>query len=766
MAEARPSTILIVDDDKAQAYAMARVLVRAGFQVLHVHTGREALLAVKRCPDLLVLDIDLPDVNGRDICRSVKADPTTARIAVLHVSATQTGSAAQAEALEQGADAYLVQPVDPHVLIATVRALLRMKRAEEEAHASEQRYRAMGEELEAALARLRFHLENSPVIITEWDNDFVLKYWSPQAERAFGWTAEEVVGKTPWQFGFIPAEEHDAVAEVNRRLNDGRDPYNISYNRNYDKQGNVHYCEWYNSSLLDAAGRLVSIFAITLDVTEREQMQQELRRNEEHLRLAYQAGNMWSWQMERDGEISWSREAAMEEGPRYPWLRQSLDNWLERVHPDDRAHVRTALHQSFATQSKYEADFRLCFADGTYHWVMGRGNVVPGSGGLKMFGIAMDITEHQRAEEALALSEARLRLAQQAGTVGTWEWDVAGGTLVWSDELWAICGLAPNAFLLTFDAAFQVIHPDDRDAMRRTFGEVGVLRDELNLEARVVWPDDSVRWVECRGKLYRDESGKPARMVGITIDITQRKQSEEMLRLNEKLAASGRLAASLAHEINNPLAAVTNLLFLLGQDKTLSSVAQQYTSMAQSELARVAGITKNILGLYRESPRPVAVSLSAILDDVLQLYAHKTRRTQTKIRKRFEDAGVISGFPGELRQLFSNLVVNALEALGDDGLLVLHVTRNAAGVRVTVADSGPGIDQQHRRKIFEPFFTTKGEMGTGLGLWVASGIVSKHGGTMRVRSNTQPGRSGTVFSIVFPEGVFSEAQPQAAKASA
>jgi signal transduction histidine kinase len=179
--------------------------------------------------------------------------------------------------------------------------------------------------------------------------------------------------------------------------------------------------------------------------------------------------------------------------------------------------------------------------------------------------------------------------------------------------------------------------------------------------------------------------------------------------------------------------------------------------MANAELERVTHMTRNMLGLYRESPFPVDVKICEVLDGVLELHGPTIRSGKVTVEKRYDRAAEIRGFPGEMRQVFSNLVANALEALGQQGTLKLHVLASrdlgnpkASGVRVFVADNGPGIPPEQRRKIFEPFFTTKGEKGTGLGLWVAHGIVRKHRGCIRVRSGTQPGRSGTCFSVFSP----------------
>lgn len=241
-------------------------------------------------------------------------------------------------------------------------------------------------------------------------------------------------------------------------------------------------------------------------------------------------------------------------------------------------------------------------------------------------------------------------------------------------------------------------------------------------------------------------------------DITERVRTENVLRLNEKLAATGRLAATIAHEINNPLESVTNLIFLLQNHGGLDDTARQYVNTAASELARVVHIARQTLGFYRDTSSPVPVRISGLLQDVLDLYSRKAANREIRVEPQFEYDAVVEGFPGELRQIFSNLVANAIEAIGRGGKLRIHVHRSRLwrdgreGVRITIADNGPGISCEHRKRIFEPFFTTKSEKGTGLGLWVARGIVQKHGGAIAVHSSTRLGHSGTVFAVFLPAG--------------
>jgi PAS domain S-box-containing protein len=255
----------------------------------------------------------------------------------------------------------------------------------------------------------------------------------------------------------------------------------------------------------------------------------------------------------------------------------------------------------------------------------------------------------------------------------------------------------------------------------------------------------------------KNGGGKIIGVAKIARDITERIRSEDALRRAEKLAVTGRLAAAIAHEINNPMQALSNVLALLAYRSSLDANTRQLVSMAESELGRMAHISRQMLSFYRESSTPVSLNITEILEDVLELLNLRMRSNRINVIRRYEFTGEISGFPAELRQLFANLLTNAVETIGENGQIKVHVSHahdltgsNKGGARIVIADNGPGISRENREHIFEPFFTTKGEKGTGLGLWVVKGIVAKHGGSIRMRSSIRPGQSGTVFSIFLP----------------
>jgi two-component system CheB/CheR fusion protein len=247
-------------------------------------------------------------------------------------------------------------------------------------------------------------------------------------------------------------------------------------------------------------------------------------------------------------------------------------------------------------------------------------------------------------------------------------------------------------------------------------------------------------------------------VAGSTRDITERKLAEAALIKSEKLAASGRLAATLAHEINNPLQAVTNLLTLLTRSDTLDTQNRTHATMAEEELSRVTRMTQQSLAFYREPGFPTTVKLREVLDTILDLYSKRTKAKNINAIKQYRSDGATAiSYPGEIRQVFSTLLLNAVEAVPEGGTIVLRIHKSSRwndravhGIQILIADSGIGISSQNTARIFEPFFTTKGEQGTGLGLWVANGIINRLGGSIRMRSSVKPNKSGTCFSVFLP----------------
>lgn len=251
----------------------------------------------------------------------------------------------------------------------------------------------------------------------------------------------------------------------------------------------------------------------------------------------------------------------------------------------------------------------------------------------------------------------------------------------------------------------------------------------------------------------RDATGRIVGISKIARDITERKLTEAALFESERMAAIGHLAASIAHEVNNPLEAILNLAYLLEQHPSLDEEARAYTRLLLGEVVRVGEITRRTLSFYRDTSHPIEIEMMSLLDGVLKLHQPLLDQRSIRLVTRFTRPAYVWGRPGELRQVFTNLIGNSIDALPRGGTIRVGVTRgtDAEGACISIADNGPGIPQGLRDKIFQPFFSTKHAKGTGLGLWISQGIIRKYGGHIRLRSWTAPSpQTGTIFRVTLP----------------
>jgi PAS domain S-box-containing protein len=371
--------------------------------------------------------------------------------------------------------------------------------------------------------------------------------------------------------------------------------------------------------------------------------------------------------------------------------------------------------------------------------------------------IARDITERKRAEEALRESEERFRTMAETAADAIFRIDQRSTILFANRAAEKIFGYTSEELI---GQTLTILMPEYLREIHRNALERYVRTGVRHLD----WGRVEVAGLHKEGReltleLSLGESGKDGTRLftGFVRDITERKQIEEKLRMTEKLAATGRLAATIAHEINNPLEAVTNLLYLARKDSSSSPKLKQYLKVADEELDRVAHLAKQTLGFYRDTSSPAAFDPALAINDVTAMYSRRAFSRNVAVEIKLEPGIQAFGFVGEFRQVLSNLISNALDAMGETGgrlLIRAHGSRalsnGAERLRVIVADTGPGIPPESRKKLFEAFFTTKSHFGTGLGLWLSLSIIQKHGGAIRFRSSIAPGKSGTVVSFLWP----------------
>lgn len=256
----------------------------------------------------------------------------------------------------------------------------------------------------------------------------------------------------------------------------------------------------------------------------------------------------------------------------------------------------------------------------------------------------------------------------------------------------------------------------------------------------------------------RNRKGEVVGASTIARDMTSRRLAEEALRASEKLVAMGRMAASIAHEIRNPLDAAKNITYLLQQRADLDPSAQELLALLESQLNHMGEICCRTLAFARPGDAASRIALAGIVDEVFALQGKNLTLKGIEVARKFASAGEVIGYPGPLRQVLVNLISNAMDAIpaAQNGKITVHITdlhhpaTQVEGVRITVSDNGCGIRPENLKRLFQPFFSTKHEEGTGLGLWVSYGIVTQHGGSIRVRSRIEQPARGTVFSVFLP----------------
>jgi PAS domain S-box-containing protein len=384
---------------------------------------------------------------------------------------------------------------------------------------------------------------------------------------------------------------------------------------------------------------------------------------------------------------------------------------------------------------------------------------------LAVGGSTRDVTDRRNTEGALRESELRYRELLDALPVAVYTTDAEGRITLYNEAAAAFAGRRAEPGKDQWCVTYRLYRPDgsfmphDECPMAVTL-RTG--RPQRGVEAIAERPDGTRAWFIPHPTALRDSSGKIIGGINVLVDITERKQAEERqrqseaaLHKSEKFAAAGRMAATIAHEINNPLEAIVNLWYLASQDKSLSLNTQELLMTLGAELSRVSHITRQTLEFYRDGKAPAPIDLAGPLNAAVSLFSRKAALTGTRIETRYTTSATIFGFAGELRQVFANLIGNSLEA--GAGAIKIRVSPGRdwkqdgrRGVRVTFADNGSGIPADSAANIFEPFFTTKDEKGTGLGLWVSRGIVQKHEGWMHMRTSTHPARHGTTFHLFLP----------------
>jgi PAS domain S-box-containing protein len=615
---------------------------------------------------------------------------------------------------------------------------------------------------EDLLRKLSRAVEQSPVSIVITDPSGAIEYLNPKFTQVTGYTLAEARGQNPrlLKGNHTSAEEYRNLWET---ISKGGDWHGEFHNKK--KDGTFFWELASISPIFNAEGQITHFLAIKEDITER-------RTAEIHLRESYHRLN-----------------AVLNTIPDPVWLKdlagcfQSVNlAWLSffGLRPEEVLGKTTAAFLPADVAARLAEEDRQVAAsgqlllqseclvnqEGQKRWFETVKTPLRNSAGqvVGTVGIARDMPEHRLSEEALRNSEGRLRLALEAAKMGTWEWDLRSDRIYWPAATERMNGFEPGTFPGTVDAFLKLLHPDSLAAFAASQKKAREGDGSFQAEAHFRLPGRRERWGLVVGQLLRDAQGNPERMVGIDMDITERKRMEAQLRQSQKLEAIGQLAGGVAHDFNNILAAMMMNLGLLETDLKLNQEVMALVVELQAEARRAANLTQQLLLFSRRSMMDVKMlDLNEVVANLLKMLGRLIGEHIGLRFDRWDGLSSVQADSGMLDQVLMNLAVNARDAMPKGGRLTITTSetevdeerakdnpdaRAGRFVCLTVEDTGCGMDEATLGRIFEPFFTTKEPgKGTGLGLSTVYGIVAQHKGWVEVVSTVG---QGTTFRVYLP----------------
>ncbi|MGC2694359.1 MAG: PAS domain S-box protein [Candidatus Angelobacter sp.] len=570
------------------------------------------------------------------------------------------------------------------------------------------------------------------------------------AAQMFGYTQQELIGQNFTVF--YPEEAPDGPLESIFQTLQEKGQLNTEQ-RSKTKSGAEIYIRMSLTLLRDADSSPVGIVCVSQDLTERRLTDIALRQTDQKLRGMAQICPDFFFTTRVDGWTDWVSHKFYEYTGALPGEGDGLA-WLDYLHPDDRARTNSKWMEAVKRGvDPFEMEHRFRGHDGQYRWFRSRAIPVRNAKGVleRWVGISSDIHFQRQTEQALTQQRLVLETLIESTADFVYMKDREGRYVFVNSSAAESVGKSVQEIIGKDDRALfteenaREIMEKDRQIMASGISEV--------FEETRVAAAGHVRHLHSSKNVCRDASGAVIGMVGISRDITERKQVEEALSSSELNAAGARMANALAHEINNPLAAITNALFLLRQGST-TFPADELLGTAQEALWRLTKITRQMIGLYNRTASARHIQVQKVVEDTLTNLASRVQAKGIRIENRLQQSDFY-GVDVDLRQLIAALTENAVEQSRRLVRIKLYNRSSVnekfgAGFRLIIADDGPGVAAEHRDRIFEPFFSTKTEKASGLGLWMARGIANKYGGTIRLRSRTAEAASGTCVVVTMP----------------
>ncbi|HEY1579121.1 MAG TPA: PAS domain S-box protein [Terracidiphilus sp.] len=759
------ANILMVDDQAGKLLSYETILGELGENLIKARSAREAMEQLLRNDIAVVLmDVSMPEINGFELADMMHRHPRFQKTAIIFISAVHLSDPDRIKGYQSGAVDYIAVPIVPELLRAKVSVFTELHRKtrqlEQLNRELEQRVEERTEQLRQSEEQFRTLANSIPQLAWMADAQGSIFWYNQRWYDYIGLGEEEIV-----RWGWTSLQHPDHVGRTMERLKQAWNAGEL-WEDTLPLLGKDERYKWFIARavpLRDFQGSVVRWFGTCTDISDQIAAEEKIRHLNSQLqqRLAeletimqvLPVGVAVSQDAACDvitGNAALNQILGTELGDNISLNEAGLSALSFRIFQDGKelTSAEFPLQRSASSgQQLGSMEMEIRHKSGSITHLLASASPLrdPAGAVRGAVGAFFDVTGRRRLEDLLRERADLLELATEGIIVR----DLNGRLLYWNSGAEALYGWKRDEVL------GKPIHE-----ILKTHFPVGDNEIELALAGTGSWEGNLTqttrdgRELVVASRLALKTQGEA--VLEINRDITAQLQAEEALRKAERLAAMGRVAGIIAHEINNPLEAISNTFFLLRDHPSLDEEARHYAQMGEEEMLRLSHITRQTLGFYRESKQPVEVSIADLLNDVLELQLRRMEFDKIAVEKRYRSQGNVQGFPVELKQVFLNLIGNAVQAMPDGGKLRLHVFESgrrdnlSAGTWISVCDTGVGIDAEHAKHLFEPFFTTKSTKGTGLGLWISKGIIQKYGGSISFRSLHGSGRNITCFRIFLP----------------
>ena len=777
-------TILIVETSAAEREAWRSHLQpdqRDGWTVIEAADAAAGLAAyLSAAPECLLLSDALPDLTAKQVLAKLRRE--AGRLLPVIVIGETDDEEMAAALLRQGAQDYLCRRhLTPDTMRRTVRraieraALCRESETQRRELAArnrelEKQLNALGKEVtahrraEQELERYRLLAANTRDIMLFMRPDGRIVEANQAAVAAYGYSEDELRQKS-----IFDLRDLDTLSEITGQMRQAERAGIFFETVHRRRDGTTFAVEVSARGAVIGGERL--LLSVVRDISERSRTEESLRHSEELFRTMANTAPTIIWTAAPDGTITFQNQQWLSYTGLSP---EENDDWQRLVlHPDDYERCRNEWNRALLYGLEYQIEVRNRRHDGVYRWFLTRATPVRDAGGriTAWVGSTTDIHDRKKAEDALRESEQRLKLALAAGQAGTWEWKILTNELIWSDEYYVVFGLPPGEMKPSMENFINCIHPDDRTRVVSEMQEVLEGRRECEHEFRIVWPDGSVRSVRSKGSRIDPEPGEPVRLVGITLDITERRMAEqEREKLLERECAAREAAESasrakdefvavVSHELRSPLNAMLGWTKVLrggnvdeATEQHALEIIERSVRMQQQLVEDLLDTARIISGKLRMETGPVDLEqvINAAADVVRP--AAEARGVDLHLELQGGD-NVITGDADRLQQVVWNLLSNAIKFTSAGGSVTVRLERADPQMQITVSDTGKGIRPALLPFVFDRFHqgdgsSTRRQGGLGLGLALVKHLTELHGGTVRAES---PGEGqGATFTVMLP----------------